>query len=119
MSTVHETGLKFDTGKAPVMRGVMDYFPNAIKEVAKVSGFGAQKYAWKNWIHVDNGFDRYSDALVRHLLDEADGINDAESGLLHAAHAAWNSLARLELLIRGLEVSDRVPHNNGEEYQGN
>lgn len=39
----------------------------------------------------------YSDSLIRHLLAENEGQDlDPESGLRHAAHAAWNALARLE-----------------------
>jgi hypothetical protein len=33
---------------------------------------------------------------------------DLESGLLHAAHAAWNSLARLELLIKESEGAENL-----------
>jgi hypothetical protein len=37
--------------------------------------------------------------MVRHLLAEAETDIDPESGLLHAAHAAWSALARLELML--------------------
>ena len=40
----------------------------------------------------------YTDALYRHLL--AESPDDPDTGLLHAAHAAWNALARLELLLK-------------------
>lgn len=97
---------KYDAGKAPVLKGAIAYFPRAIESVATVSGFGATKYAWAGWRHVPNGLDRYSDALVRHLITEAKGeVLDPESGLLHAAHAAWNALARLELLIMEREAN--------------
>lgn len=96
----HQEGMKFDDSKAPVMRGLIEYFPHALSEVSKVSGYGAQKYAWKNWVHVDDGLNRYSDALMRHVLAGAYESHDEESGLMHAAHAAWNALARLELLIK-------------------
>lgn len=96
-----EEGMKFDGEKAPAMRGLIEYFPLALNEVAKVSGYGAQKYAWKNWVHVDDGVNRYSDALMRHILAGASESHDDESGLMHAAHAAWNALARLELILRG------------------
>lgn len=93
--------IKYDGGKAPIYRGAISYFPRAIEAVAAVSGFGASKYAWKGWEGVDDGFNRYSDALVRHLAYEGKGESiDPDSGLLHAAHAAWNALARLELLIK-------------------
>jgi hypothetical protein len=97
-------GIKYDGGKAPVYRGAVAYFPRAITAVAAISQFGATKYAWKGWESVDDGFNRYSDALVRHLAYEGSGeVLDSDSGLPHAAHAAWNALARLELLLREKE----------------
>ncbi len=96
--------IKYDAGKSPVFRGALDYFPRAIEQVANVSNFGATKYAWKGWQDVSEGYERYSDALARHLTSEGKGeIADRDSGLLHAAHAAWNALARLELYLRTQE----------------
>jgi len=98
---VAKGAIKYDGGKSPVYRGAIDYFPRAISAVAGISAFGASKYAWKGWEGVPDGFNRYSDAMVRHLIYEAEGeVLDPDSGLLHAAHCAWNALARLELLIR-------------------
>lgn len=92
---------KDDGGKAPIYRGGLAYFPNAIEAVSAVSAFGATKYAWNGWLHVPDGLGRYTDALVRHLASEAKGeIVDSDSGLPHAWHCAWNALARTELLIR-------------------
>lgn len=97
----HEPGAKLDKGKPSIFRGAIDYFPRAIEQVAAVSTFGATKYAWKGWETVPEGIERYSDALVRHLIQEGKGeTTDNDSGFLHAAHAAWNSLARLELMLR-------------------
>lgn len=95
---------KDDSGKAPIYRGVLSYFPNAIAGVATVSAFGATKYAWNGWLHVPDGHNRYSDALGRHLTDEAAGEDVAsDSGLAHDLHIAWNALARAELRIRGMK----------------
>lgn len=97
----HEPGTKLDAGKAPVFQGVLDYFPRAIKQVAMVSAFGASKYAWKGWESVPDGVNRYSNAMGRHITDEAiEGPVTHDSGLLHKAHIAWNALAALELYIR-------------------
>lgn len=97
----HEPGAKLDGGKPCAFRGTLDYFPRALLAVASVSTFGASKYAWKGWETVPEGFERYSDAMVRHLLYEGQGeVKDPDSGLSHAAHAAWNALARLELMLR-------------------
>ena len=100
----HELGAKLDAGKTCVWRGAIGYFPRAIEAVASVSTFGASKYAWQGWRTVPDGFNRYSDALGRHLIKEGKGeLYDVDSGLLEAAHTAWNALARLELLIEELE----------------
>ena len=96
--------IKYDAGKAPVFRGVVSYFPRAVAAVAEVSGFGANKYAWNGWEQVDDGVNRYSDAMVRHIIAEGKGeVLDPDSGLLHAAHTAWGALARLELMLRNQE----------------
>jgi hypothetical protein len=101
----HEPGAKLDAGKISIWRGAIDYFPRAIEAVAGISTFGAKKYAWKGWESVPEGVERYSDALVRHLISEAKGeILDPDSGYLHAAHAAWNALAVLELKLREKNV---------------
>lgn len=98
-------GKKFDGAKLPVGRGFIGYFGRAIKAVAAVSKYGAQKYAVsyedKNWERLDDARLRYGDGRARHIVDEAvDGPWDPESKLLHAAHAAWNAMAYLELCLR-------------------
>lgn len=119
--------IKYDGGKAPIFRGVVSYFPRAVEAVAQVSNFGASKYAWAGWENVDDGINRYSDAMVRHLLREGQGeVLDNDSGLLHAAHAAWGALARLELILRdeeqkakwasSLEANDLVEQINSNPY---
>lgn len=94
----HELGAKLDATKIKP-RLVIFGFSNALKAVAKVGTYGANKYTEDGWEHVPDGINRYSDAMLRHLLDEPNGGLD-ESGLEHAAHVAWNALARLELMIR-------------------
>lgn len=97
-------GKKFDAGKAPLVQGCLHYFPKALLAVAQVSAYGAKKYnvpfSDKNWSRLHDAFNRYGDADGRHLIYEAiDGLYDPESKLLHAAHHAWDALARLELLL--------------------
>lgn len=105
-----QPGAKLDAGKAPVVTGFMHYFPHAMKAVALVSQAGINKgYAPGSWKTVANGYERYGDALARHLAAEADGFYDQEVGgtnMLHAAQVAWNAMARLELLLnKGIPVS--------------
>jgi hypothetical protein len=95
----HEAGAKVDAGK-PRVDLVLGDFPRALLEVSKVGTFGANKYTESGWETVPNGFKRYSDAMMRHYLYEKTGeMFDSDSELLHAAHFAWNALARLELLL--------------------
>ena len=93
----HEPGAKLDAHK-PRTGFVLLGFNRALTEVARVGTFGAAKYTDHGWLSVPNGRERYTDALLRHLL--TDESHDPDSGLLHAAHAAWNALARLELQLR-------------------
>ena len=89
-------GAKLDAGK--LKAGVLADFSLALKAVAEIGTFGANKYSRGGWQHVENGRERYTDAMWRHLL--AGGGTDDQSNLLHEAHFAWNVLARLELLLR-------------------
>ncbi len=98
--SAHSPGAKLDHGKNR-MGMVLMGFSRALVEVAKVGTYGAEKYTPNGWTEVQDGEARYTDAMFRHLFAEGSGEEfDGESGLAHAAHAAWNALARLDLLIR-------------------
>lgn len=104
--SAHEPGAKLDAGK-PRCSLVLGGFSRALGQVAQVGTFGAAKYTDNGWRTVPDGQERYTDALWRHLLAEAQGLEcDPDSGLLHAAHMAWNALARLELLLAAQEQAD-------------
>jgi len=96
----HEPGAKVDAGKNRLGL-VLGGFALALEQVGWVGTFGQKKYSPNGWLLVENGVERYTDALYRHLIAEASGYElDDESKLLHAAHSAWNALARLQLLLR-------------------
>lgn len=81
--------------------------PLALKRVAEVAGFGANKYDRLNFL---KGFDwsLAYDALFRHALDALNGDDyDEESGLLNLAHAVWQGLALISFHERGLGTDDR------------
>lgn len=97
----HTPGAKLDAGK--VRAGLVNRgFARALLAVGEVGTFGAEKYTPHGWVEVPDGEARYTDALHRHLLQGALEDHDPDSGLLHAAHAAWNALAVLELMLRSL-----------------
>ena len=101
---LHAPGAKDD--KAKPMAGVLLDFSRALQLVADVGTYGAKKYTRQGWCVVPEGSQRYTDALVRHLLAmdvDPDGL-DKETGLPHLAHVAWNALAVLELQARRKET---------------
>jgi len=101
-------GRKDDQGKPALYRGIFRQFPRALRAVAACSSHGAVRYGWENWKRVPEGFERYSDAMVRHLAAESEETPfDHDSGEHHASHVCWNSLARLELLLIEMEQNDK------------
>lgn len=97
MST--EKGVKLDEGK-PRLDLVLGDFADALYSVGEVGTYGANKYTDRGWQTVDNGFERYANAMLRHYLNfRREEIFDPESGLPHLAHMAWNALALLQLSI--------------------
>lgn len=91
-------GAKLDAGKNRLGM-VLGGFSDALWDVGLVGTFGADKYSEHGWLYVPDAYDRYTNAMLRHWLDEARGeLLDPQTRLLHAAHLAWNALARLQLL---------------------
>lgn len=96
----HEPGAKLDHGKNRLGL-IFAGFPRALQAVGEVGTYGANKYTDNGWESVPNGHSRYTDAMYRHLLKEHAGEqDDPDTGIAHAAHTAWNALARLELMLR-------------------
>jgi hypothetical protein len=88
---------KAATRKAtPVFSGVLKYFPNALKEVAKCSKAGNDQHHPDKPLHwdMDKSKDEY-DALTRHLIDHTINPID-DDGVLHLTKVAWRALAGLE-----------------------
>ncbi len=79
----------------PICTGVLDYFPLALLEIAKVSKAGndqhnpGQPLHWSREKSAD-----HADCAVRHLLER--GTFDSD-GQRHTAKAAWRLLAMLQL----------------------
>ena len=96
----HAPGAKLDSQK-PMLDLVLGDFAKALQEVGKVGTMGANKYSEHGWLSVDRAETRYLSAGLRHYFCHKEGEEiDEESHLPHLAHAAWNSLAVLELYLR-------------------
>lgn len=87
-----------------------------IEDIVKVYTFGANKYDENTWQSLDNGYERYKAALLRHLnCIEKGELTDPESGLLHTAHVMWNAVAINYFLKKNKKVVYRdIP--GYEEY---
>jgi hypothetical protein len=85
---------KLDAGKP--RWGLLPFKPLAF--VVRVLTKGAAKYRPHGWRSVENGVERYRDALLRHVAAHMDGEwLDPDSGEPHLAHVAANALFLLEL----------------------
>lgn len=79
----------------PLQSGVLDYFPSALIEVARVSKAGNDQHNPGEPLHWSRGKSNdHADALLRHQVDH--GGTDSD-GLLHSAKVAWRALAQLQM----------------------
>lgn len=78
----------------PICTGVLDYFPDALLEVARVSKAGNDQHNPGQPLHwaKEKSTDE-PDALLRHLIDR--GKRDTD-GQRHSAKVAWRALALLQ-----------------------
>jgi hypothetical protein len=87
----------------PVFTGVLQYFPDAIKEVAYCSYISNEQHnpgeemQWDPTKSIGKG-----DELIRHLMD--DEVFDTD-GVRHRAKAAWRAL---ELLQREINAEKEL-----------
>lgn len=79
---------------APVMTGVLDYFPLAIAEIARISKAGNDQHNPGEPLHWARGKSAdHPDCVLRHLIER--GTLDTD-GQRHTAKAAWRMLALLQ-----------------------
>lgn len=77
----------------PVTSGVLDYFPDAIAEIARVSYHGNQKHNPGEPLHWSRSKSMdHADCIGRHLIER--GGFDGE--MRHSACLAWRGLAMLQ-----------------------
>ncbi len=78
----------------PIFSGVLNYFPDAIREVSKTSWAGNQQHHPDKPLHWDRSKSGDElDALTRHLMEA--GTMDSD-GIKHSAKVAWRALANLQ-----------------------
>lgn len=86
----------------PICTGVLDYFPSALAEVARVSFVGNQQHNPGEPLHwAKEKSQDEEDAHVRHWMERYDVDSD---GVYHAAKAAWRNLAFLQKLLEAKKL---------------
>lgn len=81
--------------KAPIATGVLDYFPDAIEEVAYVSLVCNEQHNPGEPMHWDRTKSQdEANSHMRHFMQR--GGRDAQSGCRHSAMNAWRALALLQ-----------------------
>jgi hypothetical protein len=91
----------------PLCTGCLDYFPDALAEVAELSRIGndqhnaGQPLHWSKHKSSDHG-----DCLLRHQIDR--GTRDTDK-VRHSTKVAWRSLAQLQIEIEAERAGLTVP----------
>lgn len=98
---------------------------DALREVAKLFTWGANKYGAWNWAK-GLSYTETMDSLLRHTEQWLNRKDIDESGFHHDVHIAWNALVLLAMRLRGIgkddrlnSVSDDVPSHSVERNIGN
>lgn len=85
--------------QTPIYSGVLMYFPDAIREIARCSFIANEQHNPNTPMHWDRSKSGDElDALARHLLEA--GTVDTD-GILHSTKVAWRALANLQKELEG------------------
>lgn len=90
----------------PIATGVLDYFPDAIAEIARVSKVANEQHNPGEPMHwaKEKSTDE-ADAAMRHFLER--GTLDSD-GLRHSAKYAWRALALLQRELDAEQEAERM-----------
>ena len=93
----------------PITTGVLDYFPLALAEVARVSKAGNDQHNPGQPLHWDKtkSLD-HADCIARHLIDRGTLDTTDSPPQRHSAKLAWRALALLETELAA-ELAERKP----------
>lgn len=103
--------------EVPVASGALDYFPDALIAVARLSFKANTRHNpgeplhWSKHKSTD-----HADCLIRHFLQR--GEHDAEWDESHTVEMAWRALALLQMEIEakraGMSMTDYINHLKAE-----
>ena len=96
--------------RIPITTGVLDYFPLAIAEVAKISLHGNDQHNPGEPLHWDRSKSTdHANCISRHLIQR--GTFD-EKGIRHSGYLAWRALALLQT-----EIEEELGFYPGDQPQ--
>lgn len=91
----------------PLATGLLDYFPDALAEVARISKMGSDQHHPGEPLHWDRSKSNdHADCAMRHFVDR--GKLDTD-GARHTGKAAWRLLAMLQEEIEAERRPALVP----------
>lgn len=94
--------------RTPVYSGVLRYFPDAIKAIARCSFAGNEQHNPGTPLHWDRAKSGDElDALMRHLIDDITDPTDKD-GIRHLTKVAWRALAALQKAIEDSDEKDQL-----------
>ena len=101
----------------PIASGVLDYFPDAIAQIAEVSRIGNDQHNPGKPLHWRRGASTdHADCAIRHFMER--GTLDTDQ-CRHTAKAAWRILALLQMEIEadraGMTYADYIAKVRREE----
>lgn len=94
---------------------------DCLEDMARVLTEGARKYDDNSWQNLDNGYERYKGALLRHLYAAENETFDEDTGCRHLAQVAINAIFMLwiskhrqevQLSIEDIEKQKKVEEFN-------
>lgn len=109
MTTTHLPVDAKERKRVPLTSGVLDYFPDALVEIARLSLAGNEQHNPGQPLHWDRSKSTdHADCIMRHLLDR--GTRDTD-GMRHSAKVAWRALALLQTEIE----TERTQSNTAKQ----
>lgn len=91
----------------PIVTGFLDYFPDAVAEVSRLSKYGNDKHNPGQPLHWSrHKSDDHIDCIGRHIIDR--GMTDDTEDFYHDVMIAWRAMANLQVVmerLKGLPVS--------------
>lgn len=94
-----------------------------IEDIVKLYHRGAKKYKPDSWKQLNDGFNRYRAALLRHMMAYLNGERyDKETGSNHLTAVAWNAIAMLWFDKHGkglipLDKPEDVDHKDDDNQE--